>query len=144
VEEGVPVPVRRTWIVVLLAAVFTMHGIPSAVAGGSSVPTSHVEVPASPGGVDLVPVGAMPGTGSATAHDAEAADREGPSHSMASHAWNACLAVLLMGMAWLAAAAVRRLPAFKESRVALRMHGSIAWVRPPRPPDLAALCLLRT
>lgn len=140
------VPVRRTWIVVLLAAaVFLMHGIPSMVAGQSSTPTSHVEMSASTGAVDVLAVAAMPGAESAAAHGEGPAEREGPSHSMASHAWNACLAVLLMGMALLVAAAFRRLPPLPpDHRVASRTGGSIGWVRPPRPPDLAALCLLRT
>ena len=138
------VPVRRTWIVVLLAAaVFFMHAVPSMVAGQSSTPTSHVEVSASTGGVDVLPVGAMPGAESAAAHGEGPAEREGPSHSMASHAWNACLAVLLMGMALLAATASRRLSSHTDRRVAPRVRGSTGWVRPPRPPTLAALCLLR-
>jgi hypothetical protein len=121
-----------------------MHGIPSMATGGSSAPTSHVEMSASADSVDLLPVAALPGAESARARDEEPADRGSPAHSMASHAWNACLAVLLMGVALLAVAAVRRLPALWGRPVALRMHGSIAWLRPPRPPDLAALCLLRT
>lgn len=130
-------------MVVLLAAVFAMHGIPSMAAAGGSVPAAHVEVAAAVDGVDLLPVGSMPDTGSAIAHDVEAADHGGSSQSMASHAWNACLAVLLWGIALLAVSVVRRLPASRDNRVVLRTHGSIAWIRPPRPPDLAALCLLR-
>ena len=138
------VPVRRTWIVVLLAAaVFFMHAVPSMVAGQSSTPTSHVEVSASTGGVDVLPVGAMPGAESAAAHGEGPADRESPSHSASSHAWNACLAVLLIGMALLVAATLRRLRSPTGRPVTRHVRGPIGWVRPPRPPELAALCLLR-
>ena len=136
--------VRRTWIVVLLAAVFLMHGVPSMATDGTAVASSHPEMPAAPNGGGLATVAAMSGVGAAATHDDEPAGDGSPSHSMASHAWTACLAVLIMGIALLVAVAVRRLPALADRRAASRMHGSSAWVRRPRPPDLASLCLLRT
>jgi putative copper export protein len=140
----VAVPVRRTWIVVLLAAVFLMHGIPSMAAEQAAVPASHVGTSTAEDGVDLLLVAAVSSADEGTGHDEEWADHGSTSHSLASHAWNACLAVLLMGMALLAAAAFRRLPSPRDRRVTSRVRGSVGWVRPPRPPDLAALCLLRT
>ena len=141
--EGVAVPVRRTRIVVLLAAVL-MHGVPSMATEEGAAPVSHVGTSASDGGMDLLPVAAVSSADEVTAHDGERTDHGSTSHPMASHAWNACLAVLLMGMALLAAAGFRRLPSLTERRVTPRVRGPIGWVRPPRPPDLAALCLLRT
>ena len=137
------VPVRRTRILVLLAAVL-MHGVPSMATEEGAAPASHVGTSASDGEMDLFPVAAVSSADEVTAHDEEWTDHGSTSHPMASHAWNACLAVLLMGMALLAAAGFRRLPSLTERRVTPRVRGPIGWVRPPRPPDLAALCLLRT
>ena len=138
------VPVRRTCIVVLLVAVFLMHGIPSMAMEQGAARASHVGTSASDGGMDLLPVAAVSSADEVTAHDEERTDHGSTSHSMASHAWNACLAVLLMGMALLAAAGSRRLPSLSDRRVTPRVRGPIGWVRPSRPPDLAALCQLRT
>ena len=137
-------PVRRTWIVVLLAAVLLMHGVPSIATEQGAAPASHVGTSALEGAMDLLPVAAASSADEVTAHDEERTDHGSTSHSMASHAWNACLAVLLMGMALLVAAAFRKPASLEDRRVAPRVRGSIGWVRPPRPPDLAALCLLRT
>ena len=138
------VPVRRTWIVVLLAAVFLMHGIPSMAAEQAAGPASHVGTSTSEVGLDSLPFAAVFSADVSTAHDAERTDHGSTSHSPASHAWNACLAVLLMGMALFVTAAFRRLSSLEGRPLAPRVRGSIGWVRPPRPPDLAALCLLRT
>ena len=134
---------RRMWIVVLLAAVFLMHGAPSMATEQRTVPASHIGTSTSDGRVDLLPVAAASSADEVTAHEEEWTGRGSKSHSTASHAWNACLAVLLMGMALLAATASRRLSSHTDLRVAPRVRGSTGWVRPPRPPTLAALCLLR-
>lgn len=137
------VPVRRMWIVVLLAGVFLMHGAPS-MATELPVPAAHLGTATSDAGLDF-PAAALPSADEVTAQGEERANHSSStSHPMTSHVWNACLAVLLVGMWLLAAGAFRRLPSATDRRVTPRIRGSIGWVRPPRPPDLAALCLLRT
>ena len=139
------VPVRRTWVVVLLAAVLLMHGIPAMAPGEGSASSSHVEMSALPDGVGPLPLAAMPGAESAAAHGEETTGRDSPSHPMSSHAWNACLAVLLVGMALLAAAIARGLARQPlNHRTAAHPPVSTPWTTPPRPPDLSVLCLLRT
>lgn len=134
---------RRAWVVVLLAVVFLMHGVPATAQ--HSVPSPHVEMSADlagPDGAGTRPVAVM--AQPAAAHGAEQADHGTSSHSTASHAWNACLAVLLVGMALLVALAVRRRPALPDYPAALRLRGSGACTAPLRPPELSALCVLRT
>ncbi|SDO37515.1 DUF6153 family protein [Geodermatophilus sp. DSM 45219] len=138
------VPVRQTCITVLLAAVFLMHGVPSMATEQGAAPASHVGTSTLEGGMDLLLAGAVSSADQVTAHDEERTNHGSTSHSGASHAWNACLAVLLMGMALLVAAAVRRLSSLESRTLVPRVRGSVGWLRPPRPPDLAALCLLRT
>ncbi|SDN69470.1 hypothetical protein SAMN05428965_1185 [Geodermatophilus sp. DSM 45219] len=132
------VPLGRTWILVLLAAVFLMHGIPSTAVGNGATPGAHAETAAGP---DIATASA--------AHPAPDSrdgrtDHDSSSHSTASHAWNACLAVLLMGMAVLVLLVVRRSSALPDHRAPPRLPGAVSWVSPPRPPELSVLCLLRT
>ena len=134
---------RRTWIVVLLAAVFLMHGVPLMATERVAAPASHAGTSTLEGGIDLRTVAAASSAGDVTAYGEERTDHGSTSHSMASHVWNVCLAVLLMGMALLAATASRRLSSHTDRRVTPRVRGAIGWVHPPRPPNLAALCLLR-
>ena len=133
------VPLGRSWILVLLAAVFLMHGTPTTVVAESAAAGTHGESAAGP---DVV------ATASA-AHPApnpgdERTDHDSSSHSTASHAWNACLAVLLIGMALLVLLVVRRSSALPDHRAPPRLPGAASWVSPPRPPELSVLCLLRT
>ena len=134
--------VRRTWIAALLAAVFLMHGIPSMATGGSAAPTAHAEMAgaAAVAGPSPVDVDHGPEAGPV----GQSADPGTPSHTMTTHLWSACLAVLLMGMALLPAAFARKLTPHPVHRVASQLQDSNPWTRPLRPPDLAALCLLRT
>lgn len=133
------VPLGRTWTLVLLAAVLLMHGIPATAVGERATPGTHGEMAAGAGVVPTAPA----------AHDAPAAgdgrtDHDSSSHSTASHAWNACLAVLLVVMALLVRLVVWRSSALPDHRAPPRLPGAVSWVRPPRPPDLSVLCLLRT
>ena len=133
------VPLGRSWILVLLAAVFLMHGIPSTAVGNGATPGAHSEMAAGP---DVVHTASA--AHAAPAVDDERTDHDSSSHSTASHAWNACLAVLLIGMALLVLLVVRRSSALPDHRAPPGMRGSVTWVSPPRPPDLSVLCLLRT
>ncbi len=139
---------QRTWAL-LLAAVFLMHGAPSTATepiadrGGASL-AAHTAMVAPQNGVDTSSEATPLGYPPVAARDAQ--PQEGPtSHSMATHLWTACLAVLLAGVALFAAAALRRTrPALQQRGSGGRVRGSPSLVGLPRPPDLLALCLLRT
>jgi hypothetical protein len=144
----VAVPVQRTWALLLLAAVFLMHGAPSMATdpgadGGASL-AAHAAMVAPQNAVDASSEATFLGSPLVAALDAQ--PQEGPtSHSMATHLWTACLAVLLAGVALFAAAALRRTrPALQQRGSGGRVRGSPSSVGLPRPPDLLALCLLRT
>lgn len=145
---------RRMWALLLLAAVFSMHGVQcmagdmdaghgtaasamTVVHGAASAepvwPTStivgHQLSGVFPGGVS---VAAMSGL----QHD---------SPPMPGAAFGAvCLAVVLTGVVLLGVAAlVRRAPASIVRARAPSARWRTWWSRLPRPPDLSALCLLR-
>lgn len=141
------VPVRRMWVVALLVAVFSMHGVPSVAAAASpafgAVATPHsvtavARAPASSGMQSSAPepVGTMA--------SAQLQGHATPAHP-SIHLWAACVAVLLAGMLLAGAAVlVRRLATRPEQRLAASPRWPSSWARPPRPPDLFSLCLLRT
>jgi hypothetical protein len=144
---------RRAWVLALLSAVFLMHGAPSMAtdtsAASSAVPSSHAEMASSHDGGGAPLVAASLGSESVvpavTPLDSEPPEDGAPTHTTAGHLWTACLAVLLAGLVLFAALLIRRLPAaLRHHAVAARLRGALAWLRPPRPPDLFALCLLRT
>lgn len=128
----------------LLAALFLMHGSPALATEQEAVPRFQVATPTLEGGVGHLSVAALSSADAATAHEGARTDHGSTSHTTASHLWKACLAVLLMGMVLFAEAAFRRLPPSADRWVIPRVLGSTDWVHPPRPPDLAALCVLRT
>ncbi|WP_442928877.1 DUF6153 family protein [Modestobacter sp. VKM Ac-2980] len=154
VEEVVLV--ARLWAaLLLLAAVFAMHGIQCAAAGSaledgstSLSAAASVDVPAA--SVHLGPVaGAMPdhGHGAATP-EADADGATGSSGLPApwhdAHLLAVCLAVLLAGLMVLRAVVLRRgvaIPPVRGSPTPSRWP--TGWSRQPRPPTLSALCLLR-
>ena len=141
-------PVRRTSALLLLAVVFLMHGAPSMatdpVADGGAPLAAHAAMVAPQSGVDASSEATSLGFPPVAARDAQ--PQEGhTSHSMATQLWTACLAVLLAGVALFAAAALRRTrPAPQQRGSGGRVRGSPSSVGLPRPPDLFALCLLRT
>lgn len=144
---------RRAWVLALLAAVFVMHGAPSMATGASAasgaVSSSHAEMASPQDGGGAPSVAASPGS-ERTIPPASTLDREQPEDGLptqtsAGHLWAACLAVLLAGLVLFGALLIRRLPASLRRRaVARRLRGAPLWAGPPRPPDLFALCLLRT
>ena len=145
---------RRMWALLLLAAVFSMHGVQCMAAdmdAGHGTAASAMTVvhgaalaepfwPASavvghqlsgvvPGGVSVAAMSGLP--------------HENP--PMPGAAFGAvCLAVVLTGVVLLGVAAlVRRAPVSIVRARAPSALWHTWWSRLPRPPDLSALCLLR-
>ncbi len=142
------------WVLVLLAAVFSMHGVqcPAADshAGHGVVAPVHASVDyleraglaASPALVaDQDWSGALAGMTGLVSRPGMPRDGA-PVHGATF--WSACLAVLLAGLALLGIGVfIRRVLApFVRSR-APSVLWHTGWSRLPRPPDLSALCLLR-
>lgn len=146
----------RLWAaLLLLAAVFAMHGIQCAAAGSapehgftSLGEAASVGVPVA--SIHVGPVAdAMPdhGHGAAT----QMADADGATGSSGlpapwhdAHLLAVCLAVLLAGLMALGAVVLRRgvaIPPVRGSPTPSRWP--TGWSRQPRPPTLSALCLLR-
>jgi hypothetical protein len=160
----------RLWTALLvLAAVFAMHGVQCTTAADSA---AHAATPAghaadavslamtvlTPGhatataGLTLAdPIAAVPIAGHADSGPATlagapamaAAGHGGAPHDAAAHLWTVCLAVL-------APAALAVLLALLGSRSVPLTAPALVYARarlrslaPPRPPDLSALCLLR-
>jgi hypothetical protein len=164
--KGVVMRARLWTALLMLAAVFAMHGlqctsiaVDTSSAGvnwtpAAAVAVAGVETMTSTSPVHGHPVGnaVSPMTGSVAAdlpvlppasgsHDTECCTA--PPHDMAGHLWALCLAVLAAGITVLLALLIPRLvglvsPALQRARA--HAHG---WVAPLRPPDLSTLCLLR-
>lgn len=151
---------RRGWVLLLLAAVFTMHGLQCAGAD-SAAPSGahgviHAVAAAEPDPVlHLVgPVAAMASADHMTAPPLAAAvaaatvgvplgaDHDSSPHG-AGHLWALCLAVLAAGLAVLLLALVRRSPAIRLPLSRRATRQAWEWLSPPRPPDLYSLCLMR-
>lgn len=145
---------RRSWVLLLLAAVFSMHGVlytpADPGAGGSAAqPVQHgkglsfgdLVLPAPHEAVDALQVA---GSGAAPIVVADAPSEGTPGHGAAGHLWTLCVAVFLAGLALLAVAlAVRRATPSVVHGGMSRLHSTRGWFRLPRPPDLSSLCLLR-
>jgi hypothetical protein len=152
----------RLWTALLmLAAVFAMHGLQCTSAAGGDhgsgmVHTSFAALTApadSPLTADPTVAAARAGTGPtvgagpAAAHHADAgldAAHGSTPHRSAGHLWTLCLAVLAAGIAVLLALLGPQLvgltaPALRRARA--RTSG---WPTALRPPDLFSLCILRT
>ncbi|RBY97533.1 hypothetical protein DQ237_00840 [Blastococcus sp. TF02-8] len=141
---------RGLCALLLIAGVLSMHGIPStgtAHAGesDSSAPMLH--------GVTAISldesVGLLSGVAVASAVALEPFAAGRPSdlpHEGTSHLWAACLAVLLAGMLLIGAAVlVRRRVREREAAAIWPVVGwGLTRYRLPRPPDLFALCVMRT
>jgi hypothetical protein len=155
----------RLWTALLmLTAVFAMHGVQCAGAAdsaSSAATTAHVLTAAHSSsfamsalapGEALSAVGAARVDDSMSAHTTTTTTVAAPAfsvdaghgsapHDWAAHLWTACLAVLAAALAVLLALLVPR-PA-QLGPPALRSARASGWLVPPRPPDLSALCLLR-
>jgi Family of unknown function (DUF6153) len=144
-------PTRRLWVLVLLAAIFSMHGAQYIAADAG---LRHAEVTVGQHGTgDPLAVGSLSGSMAADDHVQQAdpslsatamAGQPGPGHDVAAHVLSLCLAILYAGLVLLAAASlVGRVTAPVHSRGASHLSLFTGWSRLPRPPDLSALCLLR-
>ena len=144
-------PGRRLVILVLMIAVLSMHGAQYMSAGAhgpAAVTAEHPIDAAAATALILAPLSLVDDVGMTMAAEQLAAPSlvaagTMPAHSLPAHVWSLCLAVLLAGFALLGAALARR-------TTAGRVHASLSPSRvpvlrfsPPRPPDLAVLCLLR-
>ncbi|RFU20603.1 hypothetical protein D0Z06_14915 [Geodermatophilus marinus] len=142
------------WALLLLAAVFSMHGVQCMAAdmdaghgtAASAMPVVHGVASAEFVWPALTVVGyqspgVVPGAGPVAAIS-------GPPHDSPSTSGTAfgavCLAVLLTGVVLLGVAAlIRRVPGSVVRARAPSVLWHAWWSRLPRPPDLSALCLLR-
>lgn len=144
-------PTRRLWVLVLLAAIFSMHGAQYIAADAG---LGHAEVSVAQHGTED-PLDAVSLSGSMAADDqlqqadpslgaAAVAAQPGPSHGVAAHVWSLCLAILYAGLVLLVAATLLgRVAVPVPRRIASHLSLFTGWARLPRPPDLSALCLLR-
>jgi hypothetical protein len=143
----------RLWTALLmLAAVFAMHGLQCASAADGTHTSDAVHAPSyavhAPSDAPTAPAseGAHLAGGPAAADLAVAVvdDAHGSTpHESAGHLWTLCLAVLAAGIAALLTVLAPRLiglawPALRRVR-----GRAYRWLTPLRPPDLSALCLLR-
>ena len=148
-------PGQRLWVLLLLTAVFWMHGtqyIPAEPgAGAVAMGTADHGTGASASGAPI----ADSGTAATNLRSADAAAPlaavlgssppvSAPDHDRAQHFWSLCLAALLAGLAVLGAAVVVRRVAFLVHRTRGRgLRLTMDWLPLPRPPELSSLCLLR-
>lgn len=146
--------VRGMWArglpaLLLVAAVLSMHGLPSmgaAHAGEeSAVATSH-SVMSMPPGAPLDVSAALAGVSAMTLDRLVGTSSSDLPHEVTVHLWGACLAVLLAGMMLVGAVILSRRGGSGLDVQAWRRLWACArtWCRPPRPPDLFALCVMRT
>ncbi|MGY1679925.1 hypothetical protein [Geodermatophilus sp. SYSU D01176] len=152
----------RLWTaLLLLAAVFTVHGAQCTAAaegagsashpavGATGLGPIHSQLPATAPTILADPTDTVHATGAGHAGPPDTAVTAAPAsaghggapHDAAGHLWTACLAVLAAGLAVLLAVLAPRLahltsPALTHARARFRS-------RTPRPPGLSALCLLR-
>ena len=139
----------RMWVLLVLAAVFTMHGLQCVTvdanaehAAMSSMQGSALVAPeAVVSALLLAPAGAhlgMVDLGSAPADDQ-------PAGHGTVHAWAVCFAIVVAGLTLLGLSAIvrNRTVVAGSDRAPVRAPPWSPRAHPLRPPDLAALCLLR-
>jgi hypothetical protein len=150
---------RRGWVLLLLAAVFAVHGLQCAAADARATPgvhgTLHATVTGSGPALQLAGPGAgMASVDAMTARPlvavltaatmgVPAQEGHGSAPQGSGHLWALCLAILAAGLAALLMVLAGRLPEFTLSLS--RRSGVRPWGRlcPLRPPDLYSLCLMR-
>jgi hypothetical protein len=164
--KGVVMAARLWTALLMLTAVFAMHGVQCVGAADSAEPaatTAHVATTAHGGSVEMIALSPgraglaagtagvdepMPAHATPTATVAAVAalvdaGHSGAPHDWAAHLWTACLAVLAAALAVLLALLVRRLVQQEPPALRTARGRATGWLIPPRPPDLSALCLLR-
>lgn len=139
------------WALLLLAAVFSMHGVQCVAAdadsghGMSGAAHAQVAAPAETASLDVgLGVAGNVLHGMALA-DVVATDADGGALPGAGAAfWAVCLAVLLTGVVLLGLVAMINTSWARTVQArAPASRWRAAWSTLPRPPDLSALCLLR-
>ena len=144
-------PTRRLWVLLLLAAIFSMHGA-QYIAADAGLRHAAVAV-VQHGSEDPLDAVSLSGSMAADEQLQQAApslaatamaDQPGPGHGVAAHVWSLCLAILYGALILLAAGTLlRRVTAPVLRGIASHLSLFTGWSRLPRPPDLSALCLLR-
>lgn len=148
---GGGVPGMRLGILSLLLAILSMHGVqymsagahaPAAVTADQMLDAAAVTV------LPLAPVALAADLGTTMAPERTAAASavatgSMPGDGVPAHVWSLCLAVLLAGLALVSAALARRANAAPVRESTPRSRGPLSRSRPPRPPELSVLCLLR-
>jgi Family of unknown function (DUF6153) len=152
----------RGWTAALLLfAVLFMHGlqcdsVADSAAHPGADPMVSVAVTAGDAGHQADAVAAVDGRPAAdlSSADLSSADHAtagalmtgngGASHPEAAHLWAVCLAVLAAGLAILLSLLVARLAPLAHPAVTRALARAAGSLPRPRPPDLHALCLLRT
>lgn len=138
---------RQAGILLVLAAVFSMHGL-SSLPGYPGAAGEHV---ASYSAMGVDSDGMVLGPASMAAGVAEPMDgsvttdhEDGPGHGMSAHLWSLCLAILIAGAAVVGLVLIAQAPPVE------RLLAGVGRVRRPaelvpilRPPDLSVLCLWR-
>jgi hypothetical protein len=152
----------RGWTaLLLLAAVFAMHGL-QCTAPGTGHAAGHDAAAVAPAPAGLLDGGARTGAtstpsdahgalldttamvGAAAAPAGLLAGHDSTPAGAGGHLWTLCLAVLAAGLAALVTLLLPRTPALLgQPRARLRIRPP-AGLAPLRPPDLHVLCLLRT
>lgn len=144
---------RRWWVLLLMAAVFSMHAAQYAASDPGTGHGAMVASQSAPGDRDTGPslvgavgageefsvsvVGTAPGTTGLQMPS-------GPGHDVADHLLSLCVAALLAAHVLVGAVILGRRVAPDVARdEGLRTRLPMGWFRLPRPPDLASLCLLR-
>ena len=162
---------RLCTALLVLAAVFAMHGVQCTTAAGgaghAATPAGHVPDAFStpmtafaPGHAHALvtagiafadPIAAVPFAGHAVSGPATpagaatamaAGGNGGVPHDAATHLWTVCLAVLAAALAVLLAVILPRSVQLTAPALGYA-RARFRSVGPPRPPDLSALCLLR-
>lgn len=146
---GRSLPGRRLWLLVLLAAVLSMHGLQymspaAAPEGRAAVGHTTSDTAAGPllAGAAALGEDLARGADGVRAAASQVLSGEVPTHGLPAHVWTLCLAVLLAGLALLALASRRASPSPVHDLVR-RVLVPVDRSRALRPPDLASLCLLR-
>ena len=137
--------VRRLWTVLVLTAVISMHGTPALVGDFAAQASTFDDAAVASPSMSMAPAqpDGMVGMLDESGHRSGESHQSG--HGVEAHLWAACLAILLAGTALVAAAARLWKGLVAPIREpANRGAWSSRWRFVCRPPDLFALCLLRT
>lgn len=132
---------RRGWVLLVLAAVFAMHGL-QCVGDSAAPPGGHGAIHAIAAAEHMTASPLAAAGTAATVGVPLGANHDSSPHG-AGHLWALCLAVLAAGLAVLLLALVRRSPAVRRPLLRRAAGHVREWLSPLRPPDPYSLCLIR-